>query len=220
MDDFLLYNYICDKHGTYSSCEKPVNLLGSVFNPPCPICCKERIAKDEAEQKAESSRTETAMFEKLRIREEFRNKTLDNYNAETDSQKQALQACKDLINGKIKKVILMGGNGLGKSHLGNSVLKELGGIRYTAYELSCLYRQCYSYNSKMSEMDLINELAHYPFMFIDEVGRTKGSEAEQNFFSAVIDELHTRGKKLMLVTNKIRKQDCPKKIIVTCAGNV
>ena len=144
----------------------------------------------------------------MRIRNEFYNATLENFKAETESQKLALELSRKMVAGGLKKLVLMGGNGVGKTHLGCAVLKRLGGKRYSAYELSALYRECYSPKAKKTELEVMKELSDLPCLMIDELGRTKGSEAEQNFMSLLIDELHTKGKSIIVTTNKIRKSDC------------
>lgn len=207
---------ICEKCGNPYNVVNLKNIIPGVqddLESTCPFCRKKEIDGEfqkemESEEMQKSNRI--SRCEKFRIREEFYFKTLDNYNAETASQKQALEAARKVVNGDCKKLILMGGNGIGKSHLENAILYILGGIRYTAYELFALYRECYSPKARFTELQLIEKLTTaYKCFMIDEVGRTKGSEAELNFMSLLVDELHTRGKVILMNSNKIRKTECP-----------
>lgn len=178
----------------------------------CPYCSEKAKYEFEESETYQAERKENELIakcEKYRIRPEFYHKTLDNFNPETESQKQALAAAKKVVSGDLKKLILFGKNGVGKTHLLNAILYQLGGIRYTAYELFALYRECYSAKPRYRELELLEKLSsEYKCFFVDEVGRTKGSEAELNFMSQFIDDLHTKGKTIVMATNKIRMSEC------------
>lgn len=200
--------FYCEKHGIkYTS--KVLNIFGSSVFACCPECAKEQKGEEEFTQDKQNEMLKRDGYIKQRIRPEFFNATFENYIALNETHKAAVDACKSLINGEIKKLILIGSNGLGKSHLGNATLKIMGGERYTAYELSCMYRQCYSAKPMFDEMGLVDRLVHLPFLLIEELGKTKGSEAELNFLSYLFDELHTHRTPFMINTNKIKKVDCP-----------
>lgn len=211
---------ICRVHGR---CRVPViEFGGTVIKPSCPICEQEKEKEEQKEKERKRQEEYIKHLEDMGIRKMFFDATFENFKAETESQKQLLQACKDLCDGKIKKVIVMGGNGIGKTHLSCACLKKMGGKRYNAYELFSLYRECYSSIARKSEMALIKEIASYSLVVIDELGRTKASKAEINFFSALIDELHSQEKSIMIISNKVRKYDCPsykksKESCKTCA---
>jgi DNA replication protein DnaC len=55
----------------------------------------------------------------------------------------------------------------------------------------------------------VNELARLPLLAIDEIGRTKGGDAEANWLSYIIDKRHVRGLPLILISNKHAHSDCP-----------
>lgn len=204
--------FYCEKHNIkYTS--KVLGIFGSSVFACCPECKKEQENEEENEEELSQEEQKDILkrntYIKQRIRPEFLNATLQNYKPLNESHIAAVDACKALISGEVKKVILIGSNGLGKSHLGNATLKVMGGERYTAYELSCMYRHCYSAKPLYDEMGLVDRLVHLPFLLIEELGKTKGSEAELNFLSYLFDELHTHKTPFMINTNKIKKVDCP-----------
>ena len=57
-------------------------------------------------------------------------------------------------------------------------------------------------------MQFLESLLDYDCLLIEELGRTKGSDAELNFLSLLIDEYHTQGKQLIFTSNKIKMSDC------------
>ena len=184
--------------------------LVTQFGIICAHYCEECIDKYDRKQKAiENQQKEKRKKEWLRdigVRADYETATLGTYQAKTDSQKEALNACKLLKDGGIKKLILLGSNGVGKTHLASALVKLMNGKIITAYEMFALYRSCFS--GQNSEIELLHKFSGYPLLVIDEFGRTKGSEAEENFLSAILDARHSDNLPTMILSNLIRKRDC------------
>ena len=87
-------------------------------------------------------------------------------------------------------------------------MKKHNGLIITAYEMFATYRGCFSSKAKESEIDVIKRFSRLPLLAIDEYGRTKGSEAEENFMSAIIDNRHSNNLPTLILSNLIRKRDC------------
>lgn len=103
--------------------------------------------------------------------------------------------------------------------LASIAAKSLNGKIYTMYEISCMIRQCYSSLAKRPELEIVEELASIPFLAIDELGRSKGSDAELNWLSYILDKRHTRRLPFMLLTNGHFKKNCPKGDCPNCFEN-
>jgi DNA replication protein DnaC len=197
---------------TCAGCGKEYNqpALITQFGIICAHYCEECIDKYDRKQKAidnEKKKIRKAEWlQSIGVKADYENVTLDNYNPVTDTQKEAVNACKLLRDGDIKKLILLGSNGVGKTHLASALVKHMNGRIITAYEMYAYYRSCFS--GQNSEIDLLHKFSKYPLVVIDEFGRTKGSEAEENFLSAVIDARHSDGLPTMILSNLIRKRDC------------
>lgn len=196
----------CDKHGNYEV--RTVEIFGKVWEAGCPKCEEEDQKRTANELQEAEKRMKVQQLQKRGIEPEFFDATLENYQAENDTETAALRACKDLVEGKIQKVLLLGSNGTGKTHLGNAVAKKLGGVRITMYELSARIRQ--GYTTGECELDILDALLQYPVIVIDEIGRTKGSDAELNWLSYLIDKAHTRGILTLLISNKHQAARLPK----------
>ena len=76
------------------------------------------------------------------------------------------------------------------------------------YEISARIRASYVSGAKETELDIVDELARLPILVIDEIGRTKGSDAETNWLSYIIDKRHVRHLPIILISNKHLNKTC------------
>lgn len=184
----------------------------------CIKCDEEEISLDDFEVKRQKE-YELQKLKDMNIEAEYINKELEDYQAKTSSQKKALESVQKLINGDVSKVILLGQNGVGKTMLGSIAVKKLGGAIYTMYEIATRIRQSYTHNARETELDIVKELATIPFLVIDELGRTKGSDVELNWLSYILDKRHTRKLPFMILSNTHPKSMCEKKGCPKCFEN-
>lgn len=174
----------------------------------CPECLAKDEKKENAIKKQQKEKNKKEWLEKIGVKESYEKATLDNYNAITESQKEALTMCHLVETGKLKKLVLLGSNGVGKTHLASALVKLENGLLITAYEMFATYRGCFSPKARETEIDVIKRFSNIPLLAIDEFGRTKGSEAEENFMSAIIDNRHANNMPTLILSNLIRKRDC------------
>lgn len=185
----------------------------------CPKCLEERETIElESVRKSEHDAI-IRQYKESNIEAEYWDKTLDDYQPVTASQKAALDSVKKMIENHSGKVILLGSNGVGKSMLGSCAVKELGGKILSMYEISTMIRQSYTNRAEKTELEIVQDLANIPFLVIDELGRTKGSEAELNWLSYVLDKRHVRNKPFMLLSNTHLMSKCPNKGCSMCFEN-
>lgn len=183
-----------------------VSQFGIIISKYCPDCIDKADRKQKAIENQQKENRKKEWLKDIGVKADYETATLGTYQAKTDSQKAALNACKLLKDGAIKKLILLGSNGVGKTHLASALVKLMNGKIITAYEMFALYRSCFS--GQNSEIELLHKFSTYPLLVIDEFGRTKGSEAEENFLSAILDARHSDGLPTMILSNLIRKRDC------------
>lgn len=195
----------CPEHGDFEV--RTLEMFGCFFESGCPECEKIREEKEaEAERKSRERLFQEDLV-KRGIEEEYWEASLEKYRAENESEKQALEAARELEEGRIKKMLLLGSNGTGKTFLGCALAIKLHGIRTTMYELSAKIRS--GYQRGESELEILNGLLSYPLIVLDEVGRTKGSEAEKNWLSYLIDKAHTRHIRLLIISNRHMAKTLP-----------
>lgn len=203
--------FLCKKHGFVDGKVLVINNVR--MDPICPICEKEEsenISEIEKRRREElQAQIRIERYREMNIDEEFWGKTVENYVPKCESQRQAKEAVSRLIEKKHGKVILLGNNGCGKSHLGNAAVSALGGKVYTIYEINTMIRGSYSALATRTELDIVNELASIPMLFIDELGRSKGSKFELDWLSFVCTKRHQRNLPYVIAGNGHLMRDCP-----------
>ena len=197
----------CSKCGAEYEQAALVTQFGIICPHYCPECVSKYEAAENSKAKNQKEAARKEWLEAIGIKEQYEKATLDNYKATTESQIQAVKACKQVNEGEITKLVLLGSNGVGKTHLASALVKKHNGLLITAYEMFANYRACFS-GKGMSELDVIKKFSSIPLLAIDEYGRTKGSEAEENFMSVIIDNRHSDNLPTLILSNLIRKRDC------------
>lgn len=198
----------CPIHGEYESIS--YNILGRIFEGTCPLCEKEEAEKEKIEAKQREALIDGEKRKEMAsrgIEPEYFTASLSGYIPENESQSMALEACRKLQCGEIKKVILTGPNGIGKTYLASALAKDTDGIIVTIYYLGARIRE--GYQKGKSELEILEKILSHPLIVLDEVGRSKGSEAEFNWLSYLIDKAHVRGIKLILISNLSLARNLP-----------
>ena len=190
---------VCCKHGSFDA--HVLETPWGAIRTGCPICM---AAADEREALKHLD------FARMNIEPEFHKATLGNYAAANPSQEAALSACLDIVAHRLFEAVLSGPCGVGKTHLACAVAKELGGAVYTMFEMALRLRQTFSPKAAETEAEVLRELCRLPFLAIDELGRSKGSDAEKAWLSHIVDKRHSRRLPTMIVTNLPLERNLPR----------
>ena len=196
----------CEKHGEYEVLKK--ELFGVEIKTECPDCAEEFEKSEQAKQEQEANERAVRRLRSLNIEPMYFDASLKTFEAGSEEQKRALAYSQEMVGNRCGKLVLLGDHGTGKTHLAVGVVRELGGALYTMYEITTRIRASYVGGAKETELDIVNELARLPMLAIDEIGRTKGSDAETNWLSFLVDKRHTRGLPLILISNKHTRKSC------------
>ena len=207
----------CDKHGEYT--EQTADIFGISHHTGCPDCEKEREEIEYQEGIRQAQEAERERLESLNIEPMYFTSTLDNFIAGSPEQQRALSYAQAMVKDRAGKLVLLGSNGTGKTHLAVGIVRVLGGAIYSMYEITTRIRASYVSGAKEAELQIVDELARIPMLAIDEIGRTKGSDAETNWLSYIVDKRHARGLPLMLISNKHTRKTCPDGGCQNCLEN-
>jgi putative replication protein len=201
----------CEKHGI----EYPSVGHRYVF---CPECQFEGITKLITKEFNDEQVRKEYYDKSCNIEPMYRNATIESFKADTPEQQKAKQAVQNLISTKSGKIVFLGSNGTGKTHLAIAAVRKLAGKILTMYEIGTRIRASYTREFE-TELDIVDELARLPMLAIDEIGRTKGSEAETNWLSYIIDKRHTRNLPTILISNKHARKTCKSNGCPDCLEN-
>lgn len=203
----------CPTHGAYQS--KGTSWGAREIWTSCPGCAKDRDAKAEADREAARQAALRASLEaslaQTAIPARFVGRTLDNYRAETDGQRNALEICRAFACNfdrhlKVGTSLVMSGlPGTGKSHLAGAILQAIlprhVGIYVTLMDLIRMVRETWRRDSETSESELLARLQNVPLLVIDEIGMQYGTDGERAIVFDVLDRRYRSMKPVILMTN-------------------
>lgn len=203
----------CKIHGPFN--DEPIMVFGRPVSFGCPACAEERRLAVEGVpvENYEVKYSEMGIPQNL-FEASFENAV--RYSREFEAN---MDTVRKLVDGSVLSIIMTGSPGTGKTYLAVCALKAVGGKLFTMYDLSVRIRSTYSPRAKETELDIISELVGLPLLVIDELGRTKGSEAELNWLSAVIDKRYSRRLRTILISNRHTAADCPRNGCPQCLEN-
>lgn len=199
--------FICPKHGKYTG-EIFHHTLGEHLHemlPVCPVCQQEAEEKERREEQEAEKQRIIRKWQSMNIDDKYFESTFDNFDAYNDELQRYLKTCRVFAENPDGKLVMLGKNGNGKTHLAISVLKKTGGVIYTAYEIGVNLRD---FNGKTKEREVLGELCTVPLLVIDEVEKIKDTEAKQNWMSHVIGKRYNRLLPVIIIANCHTQKDC------------
>lgn len=208
---------VCTVHGPHTErgaqllTTSPVRWLG------CSQCNKavELAEKAEARRKEEEARQARieARLQRAGIPRAFRDRTLDNYLAETDEQRYALGVARDFSANFWTKchprgewLVFAGERGTGKSHLAIATAAAAmarGTAMYIrAADMIRRVRATWRKDSTESETQVLEMFGRdLDLLIVDEIGVQRGTEDEQNTMFDILDMRYAEGRPTILLTN-------------------
>lgn len=189
---------MCPECGAEYEAGSPPFLL-----PVCPACSEKWDAEIAEREKALQAPPppENERLNLLGIRPRHYNCTIDSYIPRDQTESRAKAACKKMIESRHGIIVLIGNNGVGKSHLACAVARELGGHVYKMLELGMHVRRGYQQGSGTTEQKQLDSLIALPFLALDEIEKSKSTTAEGVWLSYVVDERNERYRPTMLLGN-------------------
>jgi DNA replication protein DnaC len=204
-------DFDCPRHGKYTG--HPIEAYSFyngkkyIKNPECPKCVEEkRIRRERAEAEREKRR-EIERFAAMGIDKKYWPETLDTFDAYTPELKKHLETAREFSkNPEDRKLVMLGENGNGKTHLAIGALKIIGGLIYTAYEIGVMLRE--SYYGTINQYEFLQDLCATPLLVIDEVEKVSETQAKQNWLSHVIGKRYNKMLPVVFIANCHSQTDC------------
>ncbi|SFW77461.1 ATP-binding protein [Pseudomonas sp. NFACC04-2] len=209
----------CPVHGEVDRSEVE-QFDGSMAVRPCKQCQYHglRVApqgSDEHSQALANLRAESVNSALVGsgITPRFAESTLTTYRATTPAMDQALETCQGYADNfgehfqAGRNLLLCGNVGNGKTHLASGIVQHV--IRQhlavavitTAAEIIRVFKRSMVRDAGYTEGDVINELASFDLLVIDEVGAQAGTQYELGVLHEVFDRRYNLVRPTVVVSN-------------------
>ena len=157
----------------------------------------------EWDKKRLENEKENYFINKSNVGKKFLNKSLKDYVAETDEQKNILTVVRHFIDcvneGKCRSLWLCGNTGTGKTLLGSSICRETMGTFCRSYNIKDDIDASKTFKATETKRMVIERYANYRLLVIDEVGR--GGADEKDYLWQVLNERYENEVSTVLITN-------------------
>ena len=136
--------------------------------------------------------------------------TFDTYKPRSDEEAKNLAAVRkfaeDSRRGYAGFLVMLGGNGTGKSHLGNACIHELEGLYVDIPTLEIEVECSRDFSAPENKMQVLNKYVCAPFLVIDEIGRTTSPAVERGILYYILNKRYNLRKDTVLITNYTAKE--------------
>ena len=164
------------------------------------IVIADPVSDEEIKQweKAQEERQKEQFFiTTSNVGKRYKDKTLNDFIATTDEQKEILekvkQYIKDVNDGKDRTLWLCGATGTGKTLLGSCICRETGGVYCKTYDIKDDLLE-----NHFNRKSVFKKYTNYRSLVIDEVGRV---EQEKDFMFQLLNERYENEVSTVLITN-------------------
>lgn len=151
----------------------------------------------------------------------LRSDDMDPCDSDPRSQQKSQYVAMDYVKSFVDKYpekkgfLLMGGPGLGKTRLAIGAIAQL----TLQKAVECVFTDFFflladlrkAYSEGIPENEIIGPLINAEILVIDEMGKGKSSEWEQNILDQLISKRYNSSKKTLVTTNYVARESLPKK---------
>ncbi|MBI4370004.1 MAG: ATP-binding protein [Elusimicrobia bacterium] len=168
---------------------------------------RERIDQQAAERKRQIQEMATRLLDQSGIGKRFRNKTFENFTAETQEQKEVLEACKRYAADFGKRpgqcLIMIGAPGTGKTHVASAIINRLTkkGKRCAIVGIPELFRRLKSSYQNNGSAEILEQLIRADLSILDDVGIQMNSDWEFTTMFDVLDARYRDLRSSILISN-------------------
>ncbi len=203
---------VCPIHGFYTAFIRKNPDL-SDYASPCPAC-KEEQAEILGLVKVDASHIIGDRLVEANVPQDLSLVTFETMPDGLRKNTTLVDACLSLVSGDINNLVILGGNGVGKTTLAVATLARIaqeclqGNRQVSMYytteaQLLRSLKTTFSRKDGPTEQDIINRMSRVDVLVIEEIGKAKDSDYNLLAIEEIIDARH-RSKRTIVCGNPIK----------------
>ena len=215
-NDETLESRNCEKHGAYQAKVGVVKMINRKFETGCPSCATEKRQSDESKNNVrkigETQDKFTAALTASGIPKRFLNRTFDNFEQITFSQKSNHKKVKTYADNFAEhrnmgtSLIFSGDVGTGKNHLAaalaNQVIKNKFTVCFTTVRRAIRkVKSTWSGKPKLTEEEVLDQFIRVDLLVLDELGVQFDSDAERLILFDILNARYENMKPTVIMSN-------------------
>lgn len=174
---------------------------------------RQREAEAERQRELELLARKKQEFENSGVPKRYWNESFETWKARNADDEKRLQAVIEYSHKENNDsvLLLLGPKGVGKTHLGSSIIRDAGGTFISIEEMIFQYEGSSDYHAKINRVDLMNFYSTTPMLVIDEIGRSMQQAKEDSILNYVLRRRYENMLPTVLISN-LQKTDLMKKL--------
>ena len=174
---------------------------------------RQREAEAERERELELLAKKKQEFENSGVPKRYWNESFDTWKTRNKDDEVRLQTVIDFSRQESNDsvLLLLGPKGVGKTHLGASIIREVGGAFISVEEMIFKYECSMDFHSETNRVNLMNFYSTTPMLVIDEIGRSMQQGKEDAILNYILRRRYENMLPTVLISN-LKKEDLLKKL--------
>lgn len=174
---------------------------------------RQKEAEAERERMLELLAKKKQAFENSGVPKRYWNESFDTWKTRNADDEKRLQTVIEYSHRESNDsvLLLLGPKGVGKTHLGASIIREAGGTFISVEEMIFKYECSMDFHSETNRVNLMNFYSTTPMLVIDEIGRSMQQAKEDAILNYVLRRRYENMIPTVLISN-LKKEDLLKKL--------
>lgn len=197
----------CEKHGPYMS--TGIRIMSRITWSHCPVCAKERVHSDVTDGQVASGMQNAGVPMRYAFNRfgdmdtSLAKSAIEILAREIDEIADNAEGCRQDTG---KFIVLSGGTGVGKTHMGCAMIRSLFNIVSCRYEVETEWlsdmRATWNRDSERTEAQVFARAAKPRLLVLDEFAMSQPQPWKQEMVSRLIDYRYSNRKTTLILTNE------------------
>lgn len=174
---------------------------------------RQKEAESERERQLELLAKKKQEFENSGVPKRYWNESFNTWKTRNKDDEIRLQIVIEYSRQKSNDsvLLLLGPKGVGKTHLGASIIREAGGTFISVEEMIFKYECSMDFHSETNRVNLMNFYSTTPMLVIDEIDRSMLQAKEYAILNYILRRRYENMLPTVLISN-LKKEDLLKKL--------